>query len=94
MTSRSLAARLFMAALLLFALPLAAQAPVRSDEIKAPDPKWVVGDPAGPPRTGADLERETAHVASLLRCPVCQGLSVNDSPATARLVLASENDRS
>lgn len=82
MNSRSLAARLIVAALLLLAIPLAAQAPERSDEIKSPDPKWVVGDPAGPPRTGVELEKETARVASLLRCPVCQGLSVNDSPAT------------
>ena len=82
MNSRSLTARLIVAALLLLTLPLAAQAPERSDEIKSPDPKWVVGDPAGPPRTGAELEKETARVASLLRCPVCQGLSVNDSPAT------------
>lgn len=82
MTFRSLARRLLVPALLLFALPLAAQAPPRSDEVKAPDPKWIVGDPAGPPRSGVDLEKETARVAGLLRCPVCQGLSVNDSPAT------------
>lgn len=82
MKSRSLFARLLVGALLLFALPLAAQAPARSDEVKAPDPKWIVGEPAGPPLTGVELEKETARVASLLRCPVCQGLSVNDSPAT------------
>ena len=82
MNSRSFKARLLVAMLLLLTIPLAAQAPERSDEIKSPDPKWVVGDPAGPPRTGVELEKETARVASLLRCPVCQGLSVNDSPAT------------
>lgn len=82
MTSRSFAQRLLVLALFLFALPLSAQAPRRTDEVKTPDPKWIVGDPAGAPRTGAELEKETARVASLLRCPVCQGLSVNDSPAT------------
>lgn len=82
MTSPKLASRLLVAALLLLSLPLAAQAPERSDEIKSPDPKWIVGDPAGPPRTGVELEKETARVAAKLRCPVCQGLSVNDSPAT------------
>jgi cytochrome c-type biogenesis protein CcmH len=82
MTFRSLSQRLLVLALFLFALPLVAQAPRRSDEVKAPDPKWIVGDPAGAPRAGAELEKETARVASLLRCPVCQGLSVNDSPAT------------
>lgn len=82
MTSRSFASWFLGASLLLLSISLAAQAPARSDEIKSPDPKWVVGDPAGPPRTGVELEKETTRVASLLRCPVCQGLSVNDSPAT------------
>lgn len=84
MTFRHTTARRFVLALtlLMLVLPLVAQAPERSDEIKSPDPKWVVGDPAGPPRTGVELDKETARVAGLLRCPVCQGLSVNDSPAT------------
>ena len=29
----------------------------------------------------SDLDRRTREVASQLRCPVCQGLSINDSPA-------------
>lgn len=84
MTFRHTTARRLVLALtlLMLVLPLVAQAPERSDEIKSPDPKWVVGDPAGPPRTGVELDKETARVAGLLRCPVCQGLSVNDSPAT------------
>jgi len=49
---------------------------------KAPDPVFIVGDPAGPPISGETLETKTAETASLLRCPVCQGLSINDSPAT------------
>lgn len=46
------------------------------------DPAFVVGPPNGPPLEGAVLEARTEDVASLLRCPVCQGLSVADSPAT------------
>lgn len=48
----------------------------------APDPRFIVGDPANPPLSGEALEVRTKQVASLLRCPVCQGLSVWDSPAT------------
>jgi cytochrome c-type biogenesis protein CcmH len=44
--------------------------------------RGVVGPPQGSPRSGAALEEATARVADLLRCPVCQGLSVGDSPAT------------
>jgi cytochrome c-type biogenesis protein CcmH/NrfF len=36
-----------------------------------------------PPRTAAELalEEETKNVAAQLRCPVCQGLSIQDSPS-------------
>jgi cytochrome c-type biogenesis protein CcmH len=39
------------------------------------------GSPA--PQTAADsvLEARTREVASVLRCPVCQGLSIQDSPS-------------
>ena len=40
-----------------------------------------VGAPLEPPLTGAALESRTEHISSVLRCPVCQGLSVADSPS-------------
>lgn len=46
------------------------------------DPAFVVGPPNGAPLEGTALEARTDDIASLLRCPVCQGLSVADSPAT------------
>ncbi len=40
-----------------------------------------VGPPRGMPLTGHALRAKTDEIAALLRCPVCQGLSVNDSHA-------------
>jgi cytochrome c-type biogenesis protein CcmH len=41
----------------------------------------VVGPPRSQPLSGMQLDARTYQVGSLLRCPVCQGLSVADSPA-------------
>jgi cytochrome c-type biogenesis protein CcmH len=46
------------------------------------DPAQVVGPPRGPRLEGAALDARVKEVAGLLRCPVCQGLSVADSPST------------
>lgn len=45
----------------------------------------VLGAPRGTPLTGPALEQRTHEIASLLRCPVCQGMSVADSPSTVAL---------
>lgn len=50
--------------------------------VTAPNARAVVGAPNGLPPSVDRLEAMTKQVASLLRCPVCQGLSVWDSPAT------------
>jgi cytochrome c-type biogenesis protein CcmH len=47
----------------------------------APEASEVVGPPRGQPLSGPELDARTDEVAGLLRCPVCQGLSVGDSPA-------------
>jgi cytochrome c-type biogenesis protein CcmH len=46
------------------------------------DPREVVGAPKSAPLAGAALDERTEEVGGLLRCPVCQGLSIADSPAT------------
>jgi cytochrome c-type biogenesis protein CcmH len=66
--------------LFLAILPLAPAA--MAQETRTPAPEQIVGPPQGPPLAGAELETKTKEVASLLRCPTCQGLSVFDSPAT------------
>ncbi len=48
---------------------------------QAPDASTFVGPPQGRPLSGAELDARTHEVAALLRCPVCQGMSVADSPA-------------
>ena len=50
-------------------------------QLKVPDAAQFVGAPQGTPVAAAQLEERTNDVASLLRCPVCQGMSVADSKA-------------
>ena len=69
-----------MAALL---LPVAAWAQGAAPSSEAPqeDPREVVGAPRGTAVSEAALDARTEEVGSLLRCPVCQGNSIADSPA-------------
>ena len=50
-------------------------------QMKVPDAAQFVGEPKGTPVAADQLARRTHEVASLLRCPVCQGMSVADSKA-------------
>ena len=45
------------------------------------DVSRLVGPPRGAVLQGEALEKKTAELARLLRCPVCQGLSISDSPS-------------
>jgi cytochrome c-type biogenesis protein CcmH len=74
---------------LLLALFLAA---VATPAVVAQAPAGSIEEPAplGPPLSGAALDRATEEVASLMRCPVCQGLSVADSPASSAIDLKNE----
>lgn len=54
-------------------------------QVKVPDVQQFVGAPKGGAIAGAALDKRTNEVAALLRCPVCQGMSVADSPSTVAL---------
>lgn len=49
--------------------------------LRVPDAEQFVGPPKGTPVTGDALYQRTQEVGGLLRCPVCQGMAVSDSPA-------------
>jgi cytochrome c-type biogenesis protein CcmH len=50
-------------------------------QLKVPDAATFVGPPQGTPIGGQQLVLRTHEVSALLRCPVCQGMAVADSPA-------------
>lgn len=50
-------------------------------QLRVPDAANFVGEPKGTPLAGQQLSERTGEVAGLLRCPVCQGMSVGDSPS-------------
>lgn len=50
-------------------------------QIKAPDAAQFVGQPKGVPLSGPQLEAQTMTISHELRCPVCQGLAIGDSPS-------------
>ena len=68
--------KLSLIAVLLLATTLLAQPAA----VKVPDADTLVGPPKGQPLAGDELTRTTQEIASAIRCPVCQGLSIADSP--------------
>ncbi|MBV9492726.1 MAG: cytochrome c-type biogenesis protein CcmH [Acidobacteria bacterium] len=50
-------------------------------QLKVPDAQQLVGAPAGKKLAGAELDQKTMELSQILRCPVCQGLSISDSPS-------------
>jgi cytochrome c-type biogenesis protein CcmH len=67
--------------LLVLAIGCLASLGALAQEVRLPSPEQIVGPPQGQPLSGPTLELRTKEVASLLRCPTCQGLSIWDSPA-------------
>jgi cytochrome c-type biogenesis protein CcmH len=74
----AIALLLLASALLLTSSQVSAQT---AAPLKVPDAQNFVGGPQGAPLTGAMLDLRTQEVSGLLRCPVCQGMSIADSPS-------------
>jgi cytochrome c-type biogenesis protein CcmH len=70
-----------MKKLTLIALLLVAPLFAQTSGLKVPDADTIVGAPKGQPLAGDELTRTTQEIAATIRCPVCQGLSIADSPA-------------
>jgi len=62
-------------------IPILFLALLASAQMKAPDAEQFVGSPKGTPLTGDALDQRSHEIAGLLRCPVCQGLAIADSPS-------------
>jgi cytochrome c-type biogenesis protein CcmH len=50
-------------------------------QVKVPDAAQFVGQAKGIPLSGPRLEEQTMAISHELRCPVCQGLAIGDSPS-------------
>ena len=74
-------AEIFLCALCVSVVMLFLPAAQLKAQTQVPDAAQFVGSPKGQPLTGETLDRRTDEIATLLRCPVCQGLAVADSPA-------------
>ncbi|TNF71770.1 MAG: cytochrome c-type biogenesis protein CcmH [Acidobacteria bacterium] len=79
--------------LLLFALLLTALGAISATaqpQALGVEGQALIGEPKGRPLSGEELERVTNEVSSLMRCPVCQGLSVADSPTPSAVAMKEE----
>lgn len=85
MKSRSYRAALASILLLLPAMSLAqSQAPLGVDNLD------LIGEPLGQPVAGKELNDRTEELTDVMRCPVCQGLSIADSDTMIALAMKEE----
>ena len=54
------------------------------------DMSTLIGQPTGDPISGPELDRQTEEVAGVMRCPVCQGLSIADSSTLSAIAIKNQ----
>ncbi len=64
--------------------------PIWAQQELGVDSSVAIGEPKGSPLEGDELEMRTEELSSLMRCPVCQGLSIADSPTLLAQAMKSE----
>jgi cytochrome c-type biogenesis protein CcmH len=69
------------ARLIALAIALLLASTLFAQNVAIPDAEQLVGAPKGAALSGVTLDAQTQEVASAIRCPVCQGLSIADSPS-------------
>jgi cytochrome c-type biogenesis protein CcmH len=79
----------------LLALGLVAAAAGAADETastseKSLEESSILGPPQGRPLSGAELDATTRALGDRMRCPVCQGMSIADSPSASASSMMSE----
>ncbi len=67
--------------------------PIWSSEEADPggvDMSTLIGQPMDDPISGPELDRQTEALTSVMRCPVCQGLSVADSSTLSAIAIKNQ----
>jgi cytochrome c-type biogenesis protein CcmH len=72
---------------------LGGPAPAQVERELTTSEQALLGPPAGRALAGAELAARTEAVAGLMRCPVCQGLSVADSHTLAAAAIRGKIER-